>query len=212
MRCDRRQRRPADCGVALRRQRRDNRGPSLTSAAEKQARSIQEITRSRWSAVALPLHAAPRPGKSEGHLRRCAERKTVTKGDQAMRAAALLLALPLLAACSTMGRTTAPSAVASEATDAAQIAGRWQGHWSGAGLFYSDRRDNLSINFVQQGDLGFGRLVLEGTGAAESVPWEVRRAGMWGTQVTAKISDRTVTLRHSVDARVFTAEMQLSED
>ena len=125
-----------------------------------------------------------------------------------MRVPALLLALPLLAACSTMVPTVAPTAL-SESTD---IAGRWEGKWTGAGLFYSDRRETVFINFNQQGDLGAGRLVLEGTGAFESVPWEVRRAGQWGIPVAAKISDRTVVLRHQVDGRLFSVNLELSEN
>ena len=124
-----------------------------------------------------------------------------------MRVPALLLALPLLAACSTMGPTVTPTAL-SESTD---IAGRWEGKWSGAGLFYSDRRETVFINFNQQGDLGAGRLVLEGTGAFESVPWEVRRAGQWGIPGIAKISDRTVVLRHQLDGRLFSVNLELSE-
>ena len=130
-----------------------------------------------------------------------------------MRVPALFLALPLLAACSTMRPTVAPTAIAptalSEATD---IAGRWEGKWTGAGLFYSDRRETVFINFNQQGDLGAGRLVLEGTGAFESVPWEVRRSGQWGIPVIAKISDRTVMLRHQLDGRLFSVNLELSEN
>lgn len=93
-----------------------------------------------------------------------------------------------------------------------EIAGRWTGSWTGTGIFNSNRRDSVSVDFVQQGDVGQGRLVLEGTGAAESVPWEIRRAGQWGTIVTAKVSQRTVKLRHQLDERLFAVDLELSED
>jgi peptidoglycan-associated lipoprotein len=93
-----------------------------------------------------------------------------------------------------------------------EIAGQWTGNWTGTGIFYSSRGDAVSINFVQEGNLGHGRLVLESTGAAEAVPWEVRRAGMWGTSVIAKVSDGTVKLRHQVDERLFAVDLALSDD
>jgi peptidoglycan-associated lipoprotein len=136
----------------------------------------------------------------------------VTKGEKAMRLRVLLFMLPLLAACSTTRPVPAPSAAVSESDDI-DIAGRWHGHWTGTGLFPSSaREDAVTMDIVQRGDRGQGRLVLDGTGAAESVPEAIRRAGQWGTPVVAKISQGRVTLRHHVDGRLFTADLKVSED
>ena len=128
-----------------------------------------------------------------------------------MRVPGLLLALPLLAACSTTRPAVVPTAVVPEPSGG-EIAGRWTGNWTGTGIFYSSRGDAVSVNFVQQGNLAHGRLVLESTGAAEAVPWEIRRAGQWGTAVIAKVSDGKVKLRHQVEERLFAVDLALSED
>src|SRR5262245_24353294 len=126
----------------------------------------------------MRLHLASWPGMANALL---TAPDAVTRG-KAMRVPGLLLALPLLAACSTTRPAVVPSAVVPEPSGG-EIAGQWTGNWTGTGIFYSSRGDAVSINFVQEGNLGHGRLVLESTGAAEAVPWEVRRAGMWGTAV-----------------------------
>jgi peptidoglycan-associated lipoprotein len=119
--------------------------------------------------------------------------------------------LPLIAACSTMSPAAHPTAAISEPSGI-DLAGRWTGNWTGTGLFHSMREDAVTLDFVQHGDEGHGRLVVEGTTAAESVPEEIRRAGQWGTRVFARISGDTVTLRHHVDGRLFTADLKISED
>jgi peptidoglycan-associated lipoprotein len=55
-------------------------------------------------------------------------------------------------------------------------------------------------------------MVMEGTGAAESVPEDIRHAGLWGTRVIAEIAGDKVTLRHHVDGRLFTADLRVAED
>lgn len=127
-----------------------------------------------------------------------------------MRVLLLALMLPLVAACSTLSPAKQPSANISESSGV-DIAGRWTGNWTGTGLYHSVRDDTLTLDLVQRGDMGHGRMVLEGTGAAESVPEDIRRAGLWGTRVLAKISGDKVTLRHHVDGRLFTADLKLSE-
>lgn len=129
-----------------------------------------------------------------------------------MRVLLLVLAFPLVVACSTLDPSRHPSA-AVPGPSGVDLAGRWTGNWTGPGLFHSTtREDAVTFDFVQQGDVGHGRLVIEGTIAAESVPEEIRRAGQWGTRVFARISRDTVTLRHHVDGRLFTADLKLSEN
>ena len=127
-----------------------------------------------------------------------------------MRALLLISMLPLVAACSTM--SAAPSLSASVAQPSSvDIAGRWRGHWTGTGIFQSLREDDVTIDLVQAGNAGYGKLVLQGTGAAESVPEVIRFNGQLGTRVVAQISPGTITLRHQLDGRLFTADLKLSE-
>jgi peptidoglycan-associated lipoprotein len=127
-----------------------------------------------------------------------------------MRVLLLVLAFPLVVACSTLNPSRHPAAASQPS--GVDLAGRWTGNWTGPGLFHSTtREDAVTLDFVQQGNVGHGRLVIEGAIAAESVPEEIRRAGQWGTRVYARISRDTVTLRHHVDGRLFTADLKLSE-
>jgi peptidoglycan-associated lipoprotein len=128
-----------------------------------------------------------------------------------MRVLLLILMFPLIAACTTMSPAPSPSGAVSEPSGI-DIAGRWRGNWTGTGIFQSAREDAVTVDLVQQGDRAHGRLVLEGTGAAESVPEEIRLAGQWGTRVVARISGGTVTLRHQLDGRLFTADLRLNDD
>ncbi|HEU4370658.1 MAG TPA: peptidoglycan-associated lipoprotein Pal [Methylomirabilota bacterium] len=128
-----------------------------------------------------------------------------------MRILLLVLMLPLAAACSTMRPSTDPSAAVAEASET-DISGRWKGNWTGTGLFHAIRDDALTLDLVQRGPVGHGRLVLEGTGAAEAVPQEIRLAGLWGTRVFADISRDKVTLRDYTDGRQFTVDLKLSEN
>jgi peptidoglycan-associated lipoprotein len=130
-----------------------------------------------------------------------------------MRVLLSILIFPLVVACSTMSPSPAPSPSTSVAeTAATDIGGRWIGHWTGAGLFGSYREDDVTVDLVQRGDAAVGRLVLQGTTAAESVPTVIRRGGQWGNQVVARVEPGTVTLRHYLDGRLFTVDLKLSED
>jgi peptidoglycan-associated lipoprotein len=125
-----------------------------------------------------------------------------------------VLVFPLVVGCSTMHPAHTPdlgSASVSESSGP-NLAGKWTGNWMGTGLFPTAlREDAVSLDLVQQGNVGHGRLVVEGTTAAEAVPWEIRRAGQWGTRVIAQISADKVTLRHHVDGRVFTADLRVND-
>jgi peptidoglycan-associated lipoprotein len=126
-----------------------------------------------------------------------------------------VLVFPLVVGCSTMNPDHAPSTLGSASvaeSSGPNLAGKWTGSWMGTGLFPTAlREDAVSLDLVQSGDLAHGRLVIEGTTAAEPVPWEIRRAGQWGTRVVAQISWDKVTLRHHVDGRAFTADLRVNE-
>jgi peptidoglycan-associated lipoprotein len=127
-----------------------------------------------------------------------------------MRVPLLILMFPLVTACSTMSPPPSPSASAVQPSGV-DVAGRWRGHWTGTGIFQSYREDDVRVDLVQVGEAGYGQLVFQGTGAAEPVPWAVRLDGQLGTRVVAQVSPGTVTLRHHLDGRRFTADLKLSE-
>jgi peptidoglycan-associated lipoprotein len=92
------------------------------------------------------------------------------------------------------------------------IAGKWTGSWVGTGLFNAPRQENLTLELAQRGEAGYGRMVLDGATAAESVPWEVRQQGLGGIRVFATINGSKVRLTHELDDRLFTADMTVMGD
>jgi peptidoglycan-associated lipoprotein len=92
------------------------------------------------------------------------------------------------------------------------ISGHWSGSWVGAGLFKAVRQESLTMDITQRGNAGYGKLVLDGTAAAESVPWEVRQQGLGGIRVFATVSGSKVKLIHEIDDRIFSADMTLDGD
>src|SRR5262245_47458195 len=92
------------------------------------------------------------------------------------------------------------------------ISGKWVGSWVGNGLFNSPRQENLTLEIVQKGDAGYGRMVLDNAVAAESVPWHIRMQGLGGIRVFAEIDGSKVKLVHEQDDRLFTANMVVMGD
>ena len=95
-------------------------------------------------------------------------------------------------------------------SDGRDLSGRWIGTWTGTGLLMSPREDTVTLHLVQNGKGGHGRFVLDGATAAESVPIELRNAGLWGVRVRAKISGDKVTLRHDAGGHLFTADLKVA--
>jgi peptidoglycan-associated lipoprotein len=127
----------------------------------------------------------------------------------------LVLLLPLIAACSTVTPSPSPSASIAQPTGVQStgqdLTGRWRGTWTGTGIFHSTREDAVRVDFVQRGDRGLGRLVLEGAIAAESVPEVVRFQGLNGIPLMAEVRPGTVTIHHPQDGRLFTADLKVDE-
>jgi len=125
-----------------------------------------------------------------------------------MRVLLVLAMVPLLVACS----TAAPTSLAAAPPTGTDVSGRWSGSWIGTGLFNAPRQENLTLDLAQQGDIGYGRMVLDGAVAAESVPWEVRQQGLGGIRVFAAVSGSKVQLTHELDDRLFTADLIIVGD
>ncbi len=126
-----------------------------------------------------------------------------------MRALAVLALIPLLVACSTARPW---GSLAENPPTGTDISGHWTGSWVGAGLFNAVRQENVTFDVTQRGDAGYGRLVLDGATAAESVPWEVRQQGLGGIRVFATISGSKVKLAHELDDRLFSANLTVMGD
>ena len=127
-----------------------------------------------------------------------------------MRNLLLVLLTTVVMACSTAGPAVAPAEASSES--GADLSGRWTGKWTGTGLLMAPREDAVTLDLVHNGDLAYGRFVLEGTGAAESVPLTIRNAGLWGIRVRAKVKRDKVTLRHEAGGHLFTADLKVAAD
>lgn len=144
-----------------------------------------------------PLAATPTPAAT-----------TTPAAAPAPAASAPAVSKPAPVATQVPEPAPAPSATSSTAN----IAGKWTGSWIGTGLFNSPRQENLTLEIAQKGEAGYGRIVLDGATAAESVPWEVRQQGLGGIRVFAKVDGSKVKLTHELDDRLFTANMVVTGD
>jgi peptidoglycan-associated lipoprotein len=126
-----------------------------------------------------------------------------------MRNVLLVVLTTVMAVCSTASPLVTAAAGDSAGRD---LSGRWIGTWTGTGLLMSPREDAVTLHLVQRGDLAYGRFALEGATAAESVPIDIRNAGLWGIRVRAKVSGEKVTLRHDAGGHLFTADLKVSDD
>ena len=121
----------------------------------------------------------------------------------------------LLTACATSTKTGAPKGSALPVASAAEsdITGRWTGTWVGTGLFESPREDAVIFDVKQVGYAAYGRIIIDGSVAAESVPWDVRREGLSGARVSATVVGSQVHVKHERGLRFFAADLtRLGED
>src|SRR3989442_13701120 len=76
---------------------------------------------------------------------------------------------------------TAPPGIAPPVSSGRlDVSGKWAGKWIGYGIVDIPRNEDASAELVQRGSHGYGRLVFEGTSAAEAVPIPLRRGGLTG--------------------------------
>ena len=112
----------------------------------------------------------------------------------------LLLALSLLVAgCATT-------------TPAVDVTGRWIGTWSGYGVTDVPRDEGVTLDLVQGGNIGQGRLIMDGTVAAVSVPTTIRDASMTGIRVVFDVAANRVRMEHELGPQLFLAEMVVRGD
>src|SRR5262245_49248302 len=112
----------------------------------------------------------------------------------------LLIAVTLAATgCASKAKTTTaarPTPPPPARASGVDVTGKWAGKWIGYGIVDVPRNEDATAELVQRGSHGFGRLMLDGTGAAESVPLSLRRAGLTGARVQFDISGRNLTMTH----------------
>jgi len=123
-----------------------------------------------------------------------------------MRRLTLVLALALGA---TGCATTAQPPLAPAAAD---LSGRWVGTWAGYGIVNIPRQEPASLEIQQHGNEGRGRLVMENTNAADSVPKTVRYSGLTGAPVTILVSGTDVTVTHQQGEAFFVADLSADGD
>src|SRR5688572_2283043 len=128
-----------------------------------------------------------------------------------MKTLLLVLLTAVVAACSTASPRVTPATTSADLSGM-NLSGRWTGEWRGFGLLMAPREDAVTLDLLQVGDVARGRFVLDGAAAAESVPVDVRYAGLRGIPVQAKISGDKVTLRHEAGGDLFTADLKLAGD
>ena len=109
-----------------------------------------------------------------------------------------LLALALLVAgCATVSPAT--------------VSGRWTGTWAGQGVNEIPRDEPITLDLTQSGEGGAGRLVMSGTGAAESVPVAIRDASMRGVRVVFAVSGSELWMEHEQGRQFFAARAVVSD-
>ena len=89
------------------------------------------------------------------------------------------------------------------------LTGRWIGSWEGYGILDIPREESASAEFTQQGGRGYGRLSLEGTMAAETVPMSLHRAGLTGAPVLFDVSGDRVLVRHELGENLLKAQFTM---
>lgn len=131
-----------------------------------------------------------------------------------MRSLLMVASLSLLTACATT-ESGAPmgSALPIASVAESDVTGRWTGTWVGTGVFESPRQEDVVLDIKQVGMTAYGRMIFDGSVAAESVPWDVRREGLAGARVSASILGSQVHVKHERGERVFAADLtRIGED
>ena len=92
------------------------------------------------------------------------------------------------------------------------ISGKWTGTWTGYGINNISRQEPATAQLVQEGANGHGRLTLENTSAAESIPRGLRLPGLTGAPVYLTVAGSEVRMVHELDDRYFTVYMKVDGD
>lgn len=95
----------------------------------------------------------------------------------------------------------------------AAINGRWEGIWSGRGMFSQTARTAVArAEFALNNDIGEGVLVVNDATAVEGIPWTLRLAGTVGVRVWVKVDGNEVYIQEATDKKPFSAEFTVEGD
>jgi len=94
----------------------------------------------------------------------------------------------------------------------ANVAGNWEGSWSGYGLLHSLRGGVAKASFTLKGATGEGRLMLADSQVAEGVPVAVREGMSFGAPVELAVSETELWLNGAEKRRPFAALFTLEGD
>lgn len=94
----------------------------------------------------------------------------------------------------------------------ANVAGNWEGSWSGYGLMRSLRGGVAKASFTLQGATGEGRLMLADSQVAEGVPVAIRENSSFGVPVEVAVSETQLWVNGAEKRRPFAASFTLEGD
>src|SRR3989442_11602784 len=121
-----------------------------------------------------------------------------------LRTAVTLVATGCSARTARRTTATAPRVIAPPVSSGRlDVSGKWAGKWIGYGIVDIPRNEDASAELVQRGSHGYGRLVFEGTSAAESVPISLRRGGLTGARGQFGVSGHSLTMKHELGGQGF---------
>ena len=90
--------------------------------------------------------------------------------------------------------------------------GQWAGVWYGYGINDIPRREPVKLDIRQSAGRGVGRLVMENTNAADSVPPILRFGGLAGAPVRVLVAGNEVTLMHELGDPLFIVDLAAQSD
>lgn len=94
----------------------------------------------------------------------------------------------------------------------ANVAGRWEGSWSGQGWSRTSRGGVARADLTVNGGTGEGRLVLMDARVAEGVPVAVREASSFGAPIELSVSETGMWVNGTERGRPFAASFTLQGD
>ena len=94
----------------------------------------------------------------------------------------------------------------------ANVAGRWEGSWSGYGIFRSLRGGVAQAFLTVDGATGQGVLVLRDSQVAEGVPLAIREKSSFGAPIELSVSETDMWVNGTEPGRPFAASFTLQGD
>lgn len=94
----------------------------------------------------------------------------------------------------------------------ADVAGRWEGTWSGYGIWRSLRGGVAEAVLTLDGATGHGVLVLKDSQVAEGVPLGIRERSSFGAPIEISVSETDMWVNGTERGRPFAASFRLQGD